>query len=456
MRNIEIAVCGAGLVGSLLAATLGRRGASVDVFERRPDMRKEKISAGRSINLAISARGLHALRQIGLEEEALNMAIPMRGRVIHPVKGELAFQRYGKDDSECIHSISRGGLNQALLTAAEATGRVRVHFNQRIEKCDPAARTLTLVGECDGKSETVRAGRVFGTDGSASAIRKSVLAQEGSRLSESPLDYAYKELHIAPAAGGGFQIEKNALHIWPRGTFMLIALPNTDGSFTVTLFLPLEGPLSFATLTTPAAVEGLFREYFPDAVPLLENLTETVFSNPTGRMVTVKCAPWNLGDWALLLGDAAHAIVPFFGQGMNAGFEDVALLMERATAGAASWAPGVFGEFSEARKPDADAIADLAVDNFIEMRDKVGSPRFLLEKDIEKLLEKEFPGEYVSRYRLVTFHRVPYRVALEVSGIQDRLLSELSEGRRSRDEVDLVRARTLIRERLGRFVGQWS
>lgn len=436
-------IAGAGLVGSLWAIYLARAGRRVTILERRPDMRREMVDGGRSINLAVSARGLHALREVGLEEALLRRAVPMRGRMIHAPSGELAFQRYGVDDSECIYSISRAGLNQALMTAAEATGQVEFRFRTRVESCDFSTRTVSIADEASGSRETLRADQLFGTDGAGSAVRQAVTGQPGGRCAESPLDYGYKELVIPPIANGGFAMEPNALHIWPRGTFMLIALPNFDGSFTVTLFLPFEGPASFSSLQTPEAVDAFFARHFADARSVLEKLTSAFASNPTGRMVTVKCAPWNLGEWALLLGDAAHAIVPFFGQGMNCGFEDCSILARMLDE------PAPFAAFSEARKPDADAIADLAVDNFVEMRDRVGNPAFLLQKEVEKRLEKAFPGEYLSRYRLVTFHRVPYRKALAVGAAQDDLLTELCAKATSADDVDYALAEGLIRERLG-------
>ncbi|RYZ40930.1 MAG: FAD-dependent monooxygenase, partial [Myxococcaceae bacterium] len=367
-----LTVVGAGLVGSLLSLYLARRGHTVEVLERRPDMRREALDAGRSINLAISTRGLHALRQVGLEQEALKHAIPMRGRVIHPVQGELAYQPYGKDDSQHINSLSRGWLNRFLMTQAEATGRVRIHFRQRVTHADAAAGTLTVQDEATGETREVRDTVVFGTDGSGSAVRQAMQPQPDFQATQETLGHGYKELTIPPGPGGSFQMEKHALHIWPRGSFMLIALPNEDGSFTCTLFLPWQGPVSFDSLKTPQALEDFFQERFPDAKALIPGLVEEFFARPTGHMVTVKCAPWRVGGRTLLLGDAAHAIVPFFGQGMNCGFEDCAVLdglLESQT----DW-EDTFSAFERRRKTNADAIADMAVENFIEMRDSTGDP----------------------------------------------------------------------------------
>ncbi|MBZ4372859.1 NAD(P)/FAD-dependent oxidoreductase [Corallococcus sp. AS-1-6] len=442
----KLTVVGAGLVGSLLSLYLARRGHTVEVLERRADMRRETLDAGRSINLAISTRGLHALRQVGLEEEALKHAIPMRGRVIHPVKGELAFQPYGKDDSQHINSISRGWLNKFLMTQAEATGRVSIRFRQRVTQADPAAGMLTVLDEATGVTREVRDAVVFGTDGSGSAVREALQSQTDSQT----LGHGYKELTIPPGEGGRFQMEKHALHIWPRGTFMLIALPNEDGSFTCTLFLPWEGPVSFATLQTPAALEAFFQEQFPDAKALIPGLVEEFFSRPTGHMVTVKCAPWHAGGRTLLLGDAAHAIVPFYGQGMNCGFEDCVVL-DALLSKQADWA-AAFGEFERLRKTNADAIADMAVENFIEMRDSTADPRFLLEKGVEKVLLNAFPGEFVSRYTLVSFSRVPYRLAYGVGAIAGGIVAELAKDLKRPDDVDLDRAAKLIRGRLTPFM----
>ncbi|HEY1906423.1 MAG TPA: NAD(P)/FAD-dependent oxidoreductase [Myxococcaceae bacterium] len=442
-------LAGAGLVGSLLAVFLARRGRAVEVFERRPDMRRTQISAGRSINLAISVRGLHALAQVGLEEEALAHAIPMPGRMIHARDGSLAFQAYGKDDSQCIHSISRGLLNRMLLDAAEETGRVRLSFQRRVVGLDVERRALTV--EVDGgDTERIESAVVYGTDGAGSAVRRSVVEARGAVSRETPLDHGYKELTLPATPEGRWRLERNALHIWPRGDFMLIALPNEDGSFTCTLFLAFEASPSFATLDAPGAVRAFFREHFADVEPMLADLEAQFGGNPTGSMVTVKCSAWHAGDTALLLGDAAHAIVPFFGQGMNCGFEDCVVLDALEAAGAPRGE--VFSRFEALRKPNADAIADMAVENFVEMRASTADPRFLLEKAIEKRLLAELPGEFVSRYALVTFSRVPYRVAYDAGRIASGIVSELAEGVRSASDVDLTRARALVAERLTPFL----
>jgi kynurenine 3-monooxygenase len=453
-RTQSITVAGAGLVGSLLSMFLARRGFQVEVFERRPDMRREEVGAGRSINLAISTRGLYSLRQVGLEQEALRHAIPMYGRMIHPRTGELTLQPYGKDDSQHINSISRAWLNKYLMTHAEGTGRVRIRFKQRLQQVDFDTGTLGLLDEPSGTVHEQRAPVLFGTDGSGSAVRQELSKRPGYTSTQELLSHGYKELTIPAGPGGAWRMEKHALHIWPRGTFMLIALPNEDGSFTCTLFLPYEGPVSFASLDSPGKVTAFFEEQFPDALALIPELTHDFFHNPTGAMVTVKSAPWHLGGEALLLGDAAHAIVPFFGQGMNCGFEDCVVLdslLERHTR----W-DEVFSEFFRLRKTNADAIADMAVENFIEMRDSTANPRFLLEKQVEKVLLNAFPGQFLSRYTLVSFSRVPYRLAYQVGALAGGIVSELSQGLSRAEDVDLERAGRLIRERLVPFVEEHS
>lgn len=456
MRAEPLTLVGAGPVGSLLATFLARRGQAIRLYERRPDLRRlsrdaagQAGASGRSINLAVSVRGLHALRQIGLEEEVLKRAIPMRGRMMHGVDGKLTFQRYGRDDSECINSVSRGELNQLLLTAAERTGAVEIFFEHRAVDAD--LERGDVVFENGGSRHRVSAPAVIGTDGSASVIRAKLLEHARQDCRQDYLSHGYKELVIAPGPAGSFRLEKNALHIWPRGNFMLIALPNQDGSFTCTLFLPMEGALSFASLQTEAQVRAFFEKQFADALPLIEDLEKSFFANPTGQMVTVKCEPWHFEERALLLGDAAHAIVPFFGQGMNCGFEDCTVLGEFLDG---SRSDKAFATFSRARKPDADAIADMAVENFVEMSAKVADPRFLLEKAVERVLMEKFPGEYISRYSLVTFSRESYRFAYEMGSIQAEVLSELCAGIRSADEVDLGRAEMLIRTKLSPHMKQ--
>ncbi len=447
IRKTEtISLIGAGLNGPLLALGLVQRGFDVEIYERRPDMRKVRISAGRSINLALSTRGIHALAEAGLWSEMRQIIIPMKGRMMHSATSELTFQPYGKNEAEVINSISRAELNIALMNAAEERG-VKIHFQQRCTGIDLKAGMVYLRDERTGADRTVGSTVVIGCDGSASAIRGEMLKMNRFNFSQQYLGYGYKELTIPAGLDGKHVLETRALHIWPRGNYMLIALPNVDGTFACILFLPFEGPDSFAELTTRAAVTEFFQLRFPDTLSLMPDLTENFFANPTGAMVTIKCAPWHVEGKSLLLGDAAHAIVPFFGQGINCGFEDCSYLLELLDRHGADW-EGVFGKFEESRKVNTDAIADLAVENFVEMRDRVADPRFLFRKKVELALEARYPKLFVPKYSMVTFHRIPYATALRRGQIQDRMLTELCDGIEHLDDLDWSKAENLIRREL--------
>jgi len=441
-----ITLIGAGLNGPLLALGLVKRGFRVEIYERRPDMRRVRISAGRSINLALSTRGIHALEQAGLWRDMQKIIIPMKGRMMHSVNSELTFQPYGKDDSEVIHSISRAELGIALMNAAEGQG-VKIHFQQRCTGMNLKTGTLHLCDEKGGMDRTAESEVVIGCDGSASAIRGEMLRRNRFSFSQEYLDYGYKELTIPAGHGGKHVMETNALHIWPRGNYMLIALPNVDGTFACIVFLPFEGADSFEQLHTREAVHEFFRTRFPDAVSMMPDLADNFFGNPTGSMVTIKCSPWHAEGRVLLLGDAAHAIVPFFGQGINCGFEDCSVLLELADRHTDDW-ERIFREFEKARKINTDAIADMAVENFVEMRDRVADPRFLLRKKAELALEAKYPRRFVPKYAMVTFHRVPYATALSRGQVQDRILNELCASIESVDKVDWLRADSLIRSEL--------
>src|SRR5450631_289813 len=438
-----VTLIGAGLVGPLLAIGLVKRGVDVEIYERRPDMRRVRISAGRSINLALSTRGIHALTEAGLWTEMRQIIIPMKGRMMHSATSELTFQPYGKNEAEVINSISRAELNIALMNAAEEQG-VKIHFLQRCTGFDLKTGTLQLRDERTGEDRTLESTVVIGCDGSASAIRGEMLKLNRFNFSQQYLDYGYKELTIPAGPDGKHVLETNALHIWPRGNYMLIALPNVDGTFACILFLPFEGPDSFAELTTHSAVVEFIQSRFPDALRLMPDLADNFFANPTGAMVTIKCAPWHVEGRVLLLGDAAHAIVPFFGQGINCGFEDCTSLLELLDRHGADW-ERVFREFETARKVNTDAIADLAVENFVEMRDRVADPRFLFRKKVELALEAKYPELFVPKYAMVTFHRVPYATALERGQIQDRMLTELCEPIQRVEDLDWNKADRLIR-----------
>jgi len=445
-KSETIALIGAGLNGPLLALGLLKRGFKVEIYERRPDMRRVRMSAGRSINLAISTRGIHALQEACLWSAMQKIVIPMKGRMMHSPNSELTFQPYGKNETEVINSISRAELNIALMNAAEAQG-VKIHFQQRCTGMSFEAGTLHLRDESIAEDRTVECGVVIGCDGSASAIRGEMLKLNRFNFSQQYLDYGYKELTIPSAPGGKHALEMNALHIWPRGNCMLIALPNVDGTFACILFLPFEGPDSFQHLTTHSHVRQFFQSRFPDAVPLMPDLTDNFFTNPTGTMVTIKCSPWHVEEQVLLLGDAAHAIVPFFGQGINCGFEDCTTLLELLDRHGADWKT-VFRKYEEARKVNADAIADLAIENFVEMRDRVADPRFLFRKKVELALEAKYPGVFVPKYAMVTFHRIPYSTALRRGQLQDGMLTELCNHVERIEDLDWDKADRLVRREL--------
>ncbi len=433
----KVIIVGAGLTGSLLSIYLARHGFKVEVYERRPDMRKVKISAGKSINLAISRRGIHALEQVGLDKEVLRNAIPMKGRLIHPVKGELSFQPYSKNENEYINSISRRELNVILMNAAEKFPNVKLFFNQRCTGMNLESGEAYFTDETNSEQKIIIGQTVIGTDGSASAIRMEFLKSGFFNFSQNYQNYGYKELNIPPAAKGGFRIEKNALHIWPRGTYMMIALPNREGDFTCTLFMSHhKGEMNLSKFNTRESVSKFFNEIMPDAVPHMPSLLDDFFSNPTGNLLTIKSYPWNVGGKALLMGDAAHAIVPFFGQGMNCGFEDCYYFDTLVKKYGSDWGK-IYSEFSDLRKENADAIADLAIENFVEMRDLVAHKDFLLKKKADALLEEKFPESFISKYSMVSFHRIPYALAMKRGQIQDRILMEMCSKIKSIEDLNL-------------------
>ncbi len=424
MSERRVAIAGAGLAGSLLAIYMSRRGLPVTIYERRPDMRKVEIPAGRSINLALSTRGITALERVGLAEKVLEMAIPMRGRMMHSVEGVETYQPYGRD-GEAINSVSRRALNELLMSTAEAEG-VEIEFERRVRDVDVRDATLTLESE-DGKKQ-VPTRFVVGADGAFSAVRARVMRRGRFNYSQTYLEHGYKELTMPPADDGGFRLEPNALHIWPRHDFMMIALPNPDRTFTCTLFLRHErAEFSFESLQDDAAVSAFFGEHFRDAVPHLPNLCEEFAENPIGTLCYVKCEPYNHGDRTLLIGDAAHAVVPFYGQGMNAAFEDCRLFDELVERHGVDNVSGAIHEFSDTRKDDADAISDLAVYNFYVMRDYVADPKFLARKQLEHVLEEAFPETYRSLYGMVSFSNVPYAEAKGIADRQTHWLNEVEE-----------------------------
>jgi kynurenine 3-monooxygenase len=421
-KEKKAAIVGGGLVGSLWAVMLAKRGYEVDVYERRPDMRRAGYSGGRSINLAMSERGWKGLRSAGIADQLRHVAIPMRGRMIHNLGGSLTYQPYGTE-TQAIYSVSRGGLNLALINIASQMPNVRFHFNMRCRGLDLDQISLGFEDMHLGEKFSVAPPLIFATDGAFSAVRSSLQKTNRFNYSQTYLDYAYKELSIPPTADGSHRMEVNALHIWPRGNFMLIALPNVDGTFTCTLFLPFEGADSFENLRTDLQVMDFFMTYFPDAVPLMPTLLENFSANATSSLVTVRCSPWLYQNRVLLLGDAAHAIVPFFGQGMNAGFEDCTILDDLLSQHGEDW-DTVLPLFNAQRIRDGNAIADLALRNFVEMRDLVADPRFILRKKIAAWLHGKYP-DFLPVYSMVSFSHLPYSTALRESDAQDALFDRI-------------------------------
>lgn len=456
-KGKNVAVIGAGLCGTLLAIRLSQKGYKVELFEKRQDMRTADISAGRSINLALSNRGLKALEMIGLREKAKAITLPMKGRLLHDQEGNLRLSPYSGRTTDYINSISRGDLNSILYNAAETAG-IPIHFNMACISADPDSGELTFSDNKGGMHHfTVDA--VFGADGAGSVIRQEAMKRSSTlrfNFSQSYLTHGYKELSIPPSHKDDFRITEDVLHIWPRKTFMMIGLPNPDKTFTNTLFLPYAGNDGFDNIKNDADVTAYFKKWFPDAIPHMPHLLEEYENNPTSSLGTIRCYPWKTGKKTLLIGDAAHAIVPFYGQGMNCAFEDVVVLdkiLQKFDFG--DW-ENIFEAFQSERKIDADAIADLAIDNFIEMRDKVADPIFAKKRKLEMELEREFQ-EYYSKYSLVTFREdVPYSIALKLGRAQDDLLLSICKNNDQSANIDretTIQELLKLRDNLGVSIG---
>ncbi len=433
MKNKTI--IGSGLTGPLLAIMLANRGYSVDLYEKRQDPRKADISAGRSINLALSHRGIKALKSADVYNKIEPHLIPMKGRMVHHSDGKLEFQPYSIHKNEYINSVSRAKLNTILMTAAENTEKVKIRFSHTLS----AVQEGQLVFE-NGKTLEIM-NEIIGADGAGSVIRKHIDSNCETPSISKPLGHAYKELNIAPNERGDFQLDHNALHIWPRGEFMLIALPNTDKSFTCTLFMPNEGESSFASLENAEDILGFFKEYFADALPLLDDFPQTYFDNPTGKLATIYAEQWHYKKFCLI-GDAAHAVVPFFGQGMNASFEDCEVLMDCIDVGNENWQT-IFAAFNEKRKPDTDAIAKMALENYVEMRDMVAQPEYLARKKLANQLYGKFPNQFIPRYNMVSFSSIPYAEVYRRGMVQNEIISNLNS-----ENLDMLLAESLIKEKL--------
>ena len=449
MKEKEIAIIGAGLVGSLLGIYLAKRGHKVRIFERRGDMRNEAVVAGRSINLALSDRGIKALKEVGIAEDVMNIAIPMPGRFIHHKDGSHAFQPYGKE-GQAINSVSRGELNKKLMDLAEQHG-VEILFHHHCTAIDWNKNEISFQVNTEVVTESFEV--MFAADGAYSAARlQHMLNHSMFQYQQFYIDCGYKELSFPAGENGAFLLDKNALHIWPRKDYMLIALANQDGSFTGTLFFPFEGDTSFSKLDTKEKVAEFFTKEFPDVMEMIPDLTSQFFHNPTSSLVTVKCFPWIREDKFALIGDAAHAIVPFFGQGMNCGFEDCSVLNQLMDKHGDDWT-SLLQEFQELRKPDADAIADLAVNNFTEMRDKVADPAFLLQKKIEAGLHEKYPNQWVPAYSQVTFSpHIRYSEALKRGQMQEEIMQQVmkKEGIEDQWKTDATTVEKMVLEFLNK------
>lgn len=423
MKKNEISILGSGLIGSLLSIYLRKRGLDVTVYEKRADNRNlEYKEEGRSINMALSDRGWKALEKVGLKEKVLSLTIPMYGRKIHNEHGDTTFIPYGKE-GQAIYSISRGRFNHLLINEAENVG-VKINFEHKIEDIDLRFNELTVSSPGNGL-EKISSEVIIGSDGAYSSLRNAMLKQVRFNFKQEYISHGYKELSIPPTESGEFAMDPNALHIWPRGSFMLIALPNPDKSFTCTLFLPFEGGrVSFENIRDKKDLKGVFQTYFDDAYHLMPQLEEQYFTNPTSALIDIECYPWMLNK-ALLIGDASHAMVPFYGQGMNCGFEDCYILdslIEKL--GTTTWEL-VFAKFQKIRKPDTDAISQLAMENFEEMKEQVADPKFLIRKKIEAKLHSLFPKDWIPLYTMVTFSDMPYSEAYILGKLQEKIMDRV-------------------------------
>ena len=438
----SIHLIGAGLAGSLMSVYLAQKGFQVKVYERRPDLRQQSYAGGRSINLALSARGMRALQETDMLDEIMPLALPMYGRMLHSREGELTFQPYSHDPQECIYSISRAELNRRLMDKAETYPGVEFHFRYRSEDVDVEQGHVHLRHEDSGERLTLSGAPAIATDGAFSGVRYAMQRMPRFNFSQQYLNHGYKELTIPPTAEGEFAMQPDALHIWPRGEYMMIALPNPDKTFTCTLFFPYEGENSFASLDSEEKVMAFFQAEFGDAVPLMPQLLADYFQNPTASLVTIRCWPWCLDDKVALLGDSSHAIVPFFGQGMNAAFEDCTVMAQMIEQHGPDY-QAAFDAYQRERKPNADAIADMALENYVEMRDTVADPEFLFRKAVEHHLEQHLDA-YRSRYELVSFTTVPYAEAYRRGEVNQAILQKLTQGINAPEAVDMAQAQALI------------
>jgi len=441
----KIVLVGGGLAGSLMSIYLAKRGYEVHLYERRDDMRTGQYQGGRSINLALSTRGITALEKVGLVDEILSISIPMYGRMMHSVSGYLNYQAYGRDD-QAIYSVSRGELNIKLLQLADKYSNIHMYFNQKCVNMNLDENIATFENE-NGEKYDVKGDVFLATDGAFSALRDAMIRNPRHDFSQDYQSHGYKELEIVPGPNSTFQMEEKALHIWPRSSFMMIALPNPGGNFTCTLFLPYEGEVSFEHLNNDEEVMEFFQTYFPDSISMMPGLLEDFRNNPIGHLSTMRTYPW-VKNRSALMGDAAHAIVPFYGQGMNCSFEDCVILDQCIEEIGGDW-NNILKEYQKSRKPNADAIADLAIQNFVEMRDLVGLPDFLHKKSIEKKLVDALPGEYRTQYERVTFSNDPYREALLAGEKNDEFIQHIIDNDLEEKINDKTFAKSLVEKWFG-------
>ena len=438
--NNTVTIVGAGLCGSLLSVILKKRGFGVRVLERRVDPRAAEVEAGRSINLAMSSRGIKALKRAGVFAEVEPLLLPMRGRLIHRRDGSTELQPYGQREDELIYSVSRSELNSILIDTAERKHGVEIQFQQEAAVYDPDDHSIVVTNLADSDEFSIMSKPIIAADGAGSVVRRAFAESTFVAPSESLLPHSYKELAITPGDNGSFRMQQDVLHIWPRGEFMLIALPNPGGDFTLTLFMPEEGPDSFAELDSDEKVSEFFDRHFSDVVPLIPDLPTMYMNNPIGILGTVRCKHWHVQDHFLLIGDAAHAVVPFHGQGMNLAFEDCVVLDDILQDFDGDWA-AVFSEFEARQLGNANAIADMALENYVEMRDTVLDPKHMLRKELSFELERRLPGQFIPQYSMVMFHdEIPYATAQQRGAIQDSLLRELTQGADALEDIDLEAA----------------
>jgi kynurenine 3-monooxygenase len=434
----KVVISGAGLVGSLLAIALKKRGHDVTLFERRPDMRENSNDVGRSINLIVTAKGIKTLVTLGLWEEVKSITVPVTGRMMHSVSGDTTYQPYGKDDTECNYSISRGKLNILLMNIAEREG-ISIKFRSPLMEVDFDKKCVFFEGHDKMKYDLL-----FGTDGAGSATREKMMEKIGANAEAKihPLGADYKEMLMPANKDGSYPMEKHALHIWPRGNHMLMALPNQEGSFTMTLYMPSDW---YKKYSSPESVEEYFKEFYPDAIPLMPDFKSEFMDNPQGFLGTLRCSPWVYQDQVCLMGDAAHAIVPFFGQGMNCGFSDIQFLLDQIEQNGDDWS-STFEKYNDHQKKNGDAVADLSLENFVEMSDKVGDEKFLLRKKVEHTLENAFPDKFRSRYAMTTYTLIPYHKVIEAGKVQSKILDSICDKVTSIDDINMSEAEKLIDE----------